>query len=162
MCDPVSAIMGVGMAAGAAGSFMDGQAQAGVANYNATVSRAQAEDTKTSASLDAQSSRARMQRLVSQQTGALAARGVSLNSSGAQTLAGIAGEEIGTEETSIIQTGQSQATSLSAEADLQEHQGRLARFRGYTNAASSTLNGGMRLWPGLSAGLSGSGGGAAT
>jgi hypothetical protein len=148
MCDIGAAALAVSTLGGlyAAGE------QSAIGAQNSQLARAEAAQQEEIGRYEEQKTRSRMDRLIKQQRGQFAARGVRLDSASAQRLGAEASLERSKEAEAIRFNTGSQVDASNAEADLAERRGRLGFITGVTNTGARTVSSSLKLWPELAGG----------
>jgi len=141
---------------GAAGLVLSGgswlaqaQQQRSIGQYDAAVARNQAITQQEIGNVEEQRARSRMDRLISQQRGQLAARGVRLDSASALRLGQQSAEEASVEAAAQRFNTDQQVTALNSEAQLAEARGSVGFVSGLTRTAARSITGALQLWPEL-------------
>lgn len=139
MCGPVAGILGA--AVSAAGSIMAGMAQQQVADYNAEVSRINAQAAVRESFAQAGATRDQYQEVASSQRAALAKAGVDINS-GTSAVLGL--ETQRREEVAAavdIWRGRTEQTKYLNQAEVYKAEGKAAMMAGVIGGVSSLVSG---------------------
>lgn len=118
---------------------------------NAAIARSEAETTREIGRFNENRARDRMSRLIAQQRGQLAARGVRLDSTSAERLGEEAGQEAFTEAQAQRFNTETRATAKTNEAKLHEYRGTMGAMSGVFQTGARTLTNSLQLWPDLPA-----------
>lgn len=146
MCDPIS---GAAIAMQAGGMAMQAGRQRAIGRANAATARFEADQTREIGRFNESRARDRMTRLIAQQRGQLAARGVNLSSTSAQRLGAEAGAEMATEAAAQRFNTDSRATALTNEGRLHQSSAQMNFLTGVTGAGATALTNTLNLWPEL-------------
>jgi len=145
MCD-----MGItAMALSAVGGAYSAMQQNAIGKQNQAIADAQSAQTREIGRANEQKSRSKMDRLIAQQRGQLAARGVRLDSVSAERLGQEAGEQQNVEAQAQRFNTDSRATAQTNEGLLHRARGQSGAFTGLLNTGAGTLTGALDLWPEL-------------
>ena len=123
--------------------------QNAIGKQNQAIANAQAAQTREIGRVNEQKSRTRMERLIAQQRGQYAARGVRLDSVSVERMGQDAGEQKFVESQAQRFNTDSRATALTNEGLLHRARGKAGAFKGLINTGASTITGALDLWPEL-------------
>jgi len=147
MCGP--ALAPISLALSAVGGVYSAMQQNAIGKQNQAIADAQAAQTREIGRENERKSRSRMERLIAQQRGQFAARGVRLDSVSAERLGQEAGEQQNVEAQAQRFNTDSRATALTNEGLLHRARGKAGAFTGLLKTGASTLTGALDLWPEL-------------
>lgn len=145
MCDFGMTLLALSAASGVGSAISQSQ----MSRQNAAMARYEAEQTREIGRYNEMRGRDRMSRLIAQQRGQLATRGVSGSSGSALDL----GEEAATERFMEAQASryntESRATAKTNEAKIYDYQARTGLVNGLFGTGAKVLGGALDLWPQL-------------
>lgn len=145
MCDIGTALIAMSAVSGVGSAV----SQNAIGKQNAAMARYQAEQTREIGAYNERKGRDRMSRLIAQQRGQLAARGVQGGVGSALDL----GEEAATERFMEAQASRyntdSRATAYENEARISDYQASTSLFNGIMGTGASVLGQSLDLWPEL-------------
>lgn len=147
MCGP--ALAPIALALSTAGGVYSAVQQGAIGRQNQAIANAQAAQMREIGRVNEQKSRSRMDRLIAQQRGQFAARGVRLDSASAQRLGQDAGQQQFVEAQAQRFNTDSRATALTNEGLLDRARGKANAFKGILNTGASALTDALDLWPEL-------------
>lgn len=140
---------GAALAVSTIGGISDASQQRQIGRANAATATAEAAQTREIGQFNEARARDKMSRLIGQQRGQYAVRGVQLNSASAQRMGAEAAEEMNLEATAQRFNTESRVTSLTNEATLQSYRGQMGYMSGMAQVGANALTGSLKLWPEL-------------